>query len=162
MANSSDELVLITGASSGLGKAAVLYLAARGYRVIGTSRSAQRLVSLQNEAAERGLSVVGAELDINSDPGVGSAMLRLVDEHGPVDVLVNNAGYGLWGPVQAVSMNELKAQFETNFFAAFRMIQAVLPSMVERRRGADASHIRRRKGWRKSASASRTCARNLS
>ena len=135
MTNNSGELVLITGASSGLGEATALYLAAKGYRVIGTSRSAGRLASLENEAAARDISVVGAELDINSDPEVASAIPKLVDEHGPVDVLVNNAGYGLWGPTQAVSMSELKAQFETNFFGAFRMIKAVLPGMVERKRG---------------------------
>ena len=135
MTNNSGELVLITGASSGLGEATALYLAAKGYRVIGTSRSAGRLASLENEAAARDISVVGAELDINSDPEVAAAIPKLVDEHGPVDVLVNNAGYGLWGPGQAVSMNELKAQFETNFFGAFRMIKAVLPGMVERKRG---------------------------
>ena len=135
MADGEGRLVLITGASSGLGKATALYMAARGYRVIGTSRSAERLAALRAEASEDDLPIVGVELDINDGGAVAAAMPRLTDEHGPVDVLVNNAGYGLWGPAQAVSMEELRTQFETNFFAAFRMIKAVLPGMAERQRG---------------------------
>ena len=127
--------VLITGASSGIGKATALYLAERGYTVIPTSRELSRLDGLRADADSRGVSIIGVELDINSDDAVSRIMPELIARHGTIDALVNNAGFGMWGPVQVLSDTELKAQFETNFFAAVRMMQAVLPAMMEQRRG---------------------------
>ena len=127
--------VLITGASSGIGKATALFLAERGYTVIATSRVASRLDDLLSEANHRGASVIGVELDINSEDSVAFTVPELIERHGAIDTLVNNAGFGLWGPVEVLSAAELKSQFETNFFAAVRMMQAVLPSMIEQRRG---------------------------
>ena len=127
--------VLITGASSGIGLETALYLAEKGYSVIGTSRSMERLDGLQEQAASRGLAVAAVELDINTDEGVESVMPGLLGEHGGIDVLVNNAGYGLWGPVQSLAIKEVRAQFETNLFATVRLSKAVLPGMVERGRG---------------------------
>ena len=121
--------VLITGASSGIGRAAALYLAERGYRVAATSRSLDRLDGLRREA-ERVGHIHCVELDVDSDRSVSGATASVIEAHGRIDVLVNNAGYGLWGPVQSFSMEELRAQLETNFFGAFRMIKAVLPSMT--------------------------------
>ena len=127
--------VLVTGASSGIGKVTCLHLAEKGYTVIGTSRSLERLASLFDEAEERGLKVYGVELDMNSDDSVDSVMPPLISQFGSIDVLVNNAGFGVWGPVQSLSIDELKTQFEANFFGAVRMIHAVLPTMVERGSG---------------------------
>lgn len=127
--------VLITGASSGIGRATALYLAERGYTVIATSRELSRLDGLHADADSRGVSVIGVELDINSDDAVARIMPELIERHGTIDALVNNAGFGMWGPVQVLSDAELKSQFETNFFAAVRMTQAVLPAMMEQRSG---------------------------
>ena len=127
--------VLITGASSGIGKATALYLAERGYTAIATSRELSRLDGLRADADSRGVSIIGVELDINSDDAVSRMMPELIARHGTIDALVNNAGFGMWGPVQVLSDAELKSQFETNFFAAVRMMQAVLPAMMEQRRG---------------------------
>lgn len=135
MSSEEHGAVLITGASSGIGRASALYLADRGYRVIGTSRSMERLRGLLDEARERGLPVSGAELDINSGGDVQRVVPDLASRHGGFGALVNNAGYGLWGPVGSLSSSELAAQFETNVFAAHRMVRAVLPDMLERRRG---------------------------
>ncbi|MCI0438336.1 MAG: SDR family oxidoreductase [Chloroflexi bacterium] len=132
---SAGETVLITGASSGIGKATALYLAGKGCRVVGTSRSMDRLKALQQEASHRGLPIVPLELDINSDEGVESVMPRLIEEMGPIDALVNNAGYSVWGPVESLSIAEIKALYETNFFAAIRMIKAALPGMEQKGRG---------------------------
>ena len=131
----SPNRTLITGASSGIGKATALYLAERGCKVFAASRDASRLESLHAEAAQRGVSVTGVELDINSDTAVSRIVPDLIERHGAFDALVNNAGFGLWGPVEVLSDAELKNQFETNFFAAVRMMRTVLPSMIERRRG---------------------------
>ena len=127
--------VLITGASSGIGRATALYLAERGYTVIATSRVNSRLDDLRAEATHRGASVISVELDINSEDSVAFTVPELIERHGAIDALVNNAGFGLWGPVEALSTDELRSQFETNFFAAVRMMQAVLPAMIEQRSG---------------------------
>ena len=129
------DTVLITGASSGIGLAAALYMAGKGYSVVGTSRSEEGLDALGREAANRGFNLQGVQLDVNDDEAVGEALPRIIAEHSGIEVLVNNAGYGLWGPIESVSMEQLRAQFETNFFAAVRMIKAVLPQMTRRRSG---------------------------
>ena len=135
MSSEEHGAVLITGASSGIGRASAMYLAERGYRVVGTSRSMERLEGLLDEASRRGLPVSGAELDINSDGQVERVVPELASRHGGFGALVNNAGYGLWGPVGSLKTSELASQFETNVFAAHRMIRAVLPDMLERRKG---------------------------
>ena len=123
-------VVLITGASSGIGMATALYMAERGYRVVGTSRTKERLADLEAEAARRNLSVAGVALAINNEVGLAEELAAIAEEHGPVNVLINNAGYGLFGPVQTLTTNELRAQFETNVFAVARLIRAVLPGMI--------------------------------
>ena len=135
MSSEEHGAVLITGASSGIGRAATLYLAERGYHVVGTSRSMERLEGLLEEARRRHLPVSGAELDINSDGAVERVVPELASRHGGIGVLVNNAGYGLWGPIGSLSTRELAAQFETNVFAVHRLIRAALPDMLEQRRG---------------------------
>ena len=128
----AQEVALITGASSGIGMATALYMAERGYRVVGTSRSKERLAALEAESARRGLPVAGVELDINNEAGLAETLAAIAEEHGPVSVLVNNAGYGLFGPVQTLTSDELRALFETNVFAVARLIRAALPGMIER------------------------------
>ena len=127
--------VLITGASSGIGRSAAALLAERGYTVIGTSRRLERLAGMFEDAEERGARVFGVEMDVNSDESVESVMPGLRAQFGGIHALVNNAGFGMWGPVETVSDAELKAQFEANFFGAARMIRAVLPDMISRRAG---------------------------
>ena len=134
-ANRQIQTVLITGASSGIGKVTCLYLAEKGYNVIGTSRASSRLGDLYPEADQRGVTVHGLELDINSDAEVRRVMPEVFNQFGEIHALVNNAGYGLWGPVESLSIDEMKTQFETNLFAVLRMTQAVLPGMIERRAG---------------------------
>ena len=90
-------VVLITGASAGIGKATALHLAGRGYAVIGTSRQMERLSGLFDEAEERGVRLFGVELDPNSDESVQSVMPGLISQFGRIDSLVNNAGFGVWG-----------------------------------------------------------------
>ena len=136
MAVSNDvRTVLITGASSGIGMVTSLHLAGRGYTVIGTSRALDRLGELFDRAEARGLRVFGAELDVNSDESVNTVVPGLESQFGEIDALVNNAGFGMWGPVEALSIDDLRSQFETNFFGAVRMMQAVMPGMIERGRG---------------------------
>jgi len=132
MIEPSKGTVLVTGASSGIGKATALYLAEKGYSVIGTSRSLGRLDSLLTEAELLTGTVEGIELDVDHDESIATALKPVIDSNKRIDVLVNNAGYGLWGPVQSLSIDELRAQFETNFLGSFRMMKALLPDMIER------------------------------
>lgn len=133
--NREAQTVLITGASAGIGKVTCLYLAEKGYNVIGTSRASSRLGDLYSEADQRGVTVHGLELDINSDAEVQRVMPKVFNQFGEIHALVNNAGYGLWGPLEIVSIDEMKTLFETNVFAVLRMTQVVLPAMIERRAG---------------------------
>ena len=135
MADKLIETVLVTGASSGIGRVTCLLLAEKGYTVIGTSRSLERLAGLFEDAERRGLRVWGVEMDVNSDESVGSVVPGLVGQFGNIHALVNNAGFGVWGPVESLSTEELKTQFEANFFGAVRTMQAVLPGMLSRGSG---------------------------
>ena len=133
--NREAQTVLITGASAGIGKVTCLYLAEKGYNVIGTSRASSRLGDLYSEADQLGVTVHGLVLDINSDAEVQRVMPEVFNQFGEIHALVNNAGYGLWGPLEIVSIDEMKTLFETNVFAVLRMTQVVLPAMIERRAG---------------------------
>jgi NADP-dependent 3-hydroxy acid dehydrogenase YdfG len=115
--------VLITGCSSGFGRGAAVELTKRGHEVIATARRPEVLVDL--DVAQT------VALDVDDDRSVGDAVAAA----GRVDALVNNAGYGLIGPVERLPIDEGKRLFETNFFGALRMIQAVLPQMRERGEG---------------------------
>src|SRR5262245_9190143 len=114
-----QKVVLITGASSGVGQSTARLLAQKGYRVFGTSRN------LASAEAIPTVEMLG--LDVRFDDSVAACVKAVVDEAGRVDVLVNNAGYELAGALEETSIEEAKAQFETNFFGVVRMVKAVLP-----------------------------------
>lgn len=126
--------ILITGATAGIGRHAALALAEAGHRVFASGRRAAALESLRAESRGR---IETIALDVTDAASIASAA-RAVDEatggYG-VDVLVNNAGYGLVGPLESVSDGDLRAQFETNVFGLMAMTRAFLPKMRERRFG---------------------------
>ena len=127
----SQKSVLVTGASSGIGKATCLHLARRGYRVVATGRDLSRLRGLGDEAHAESLPVFEYQLDINEPSSVSQVLPQILEQTGRLDALVNNAGYGLSGCLEDLSIEEVRAQFETNVFAVLRMAQAVLPHMRE-------------------------------
>jgi NAD(P)-dependent dehydrogenase (short-subunit alcohol dehydrogenase family) len=120
----SGKRAIVTGCSTGIGRATAVELTARGYEVIATAR---RLDALDDLKVARTLA-----LDVDSDEAVAAARQAV----GPVDVLVNNAGFGVEGPVEAVPLSDVRRMFETNFFGAARMIQAFVPAMREQGSGA--------------------------
>lgn len=130
-----ERVVLITGATDGLGKAAALLLAERGYRVFAAGRSAQKRAELDALALQRKLSLATIELDVCSDASVQQAVQTVFAKAGAIDVLVNNAGVGYMATVEELRMEDWRSQFETNFFGVVRVTQAVLPHMRERRSG---------------------------
>jgi NAD(P)-dependent dehydrogenase (short-subunit alcohol dehydrogenase family) len=119
----ANKNAIVTGCSSGIGRATALELTARGYEVVATAR---RYDSIADLAVARTLT-----LDVDSDESVAAARTTV----GHVDVLVNNAGFGIDGPVEEVPLLEVRRAFETNFFGAARMIQAFVPTMRERGSG---------------------------
>src|SRR5713226_4909244 len=118
---SENQVVLITGASSGFGRETARILLGQGFKVYGTSRNPS------GRPQEPGVGMIG--LDVDSDDSVQSGVKELLDETGRLDVLVNNAGYVLTGGAEETSILEAKAQFETDFFGPVRMTKAVLPTL---------------------------------
>jgi NAD(P)-dependent dehydrogenase (short-subunit alcohol dehydrogenase family) len=129
------QTVLITGATDGLGKAAALLLAERGYRVFAAGRSPEKRAQLDARARQQKLPLESLEMDVCDDGSVQSAVASIHQKAGAIDVLINNAGFVQVGAVEDLSMEDWRRQFETNFFGVLRVTQAVLPRMRERRRG---------------------------
>ncbi|MEO5823765.1 MAG: SDR family NAD(P)-dependent oxidoreductase [Vicinamibacteraceae bacterium] len=124
---SSASVVLITGCSTGIGRAAASHLSACGHTVIATARRVEDLA---------GLAAAGCRtlpLDVTDEASMRAAVQAIETEHGRIDVLVNNAGYSQSGAVESVPLARTRAQFETNLFGPLRLTQLVLPGM--RRRG---------------------------
>lgn len=128
-------VILITGATAGIGRAAALELARAGHRVFATGRRTDALASLVKEAA--GLPLEGLLLDVTSQASIENAKLeieRRTEGHG-VDVVVNNAGYGLVGPLEEISDEALRKQYDTNVFGLMAVTRAFLPAMRARGKG---------------------------
>jgi len=128
--NTAPRVVLVTGATSGIGQAIALHLVDKGYRVYGTGRSAP---SLSAESSESGLTLL--KMNVDDDDSVRECVSAILDREGRVDVAVNSAGFGLAGAVEETSLEEALAQFQTNFFGVLRVCRAVLPSMRANRLG---------------------------
>ena len=123
---------LITGVSGGLGRALAKEVAERGDIVFGTLRKAEQIEEFNQLVHGK---TFGLELDINYHARIELLVTHILDQFGRIDVLVNNAGYGLFGAIEEVSMEEARQQMETNFFSALAMTQAVLPIMRRQRSG---------------------------
>jgi len=132
-----QKIALITGASSGFGLLTAIELAKNGFRVVATMRDLARRERLDQAAAAAG---VAAQLDVRALDVTDFASLpgfvdSVVAEHGRLDVLINNAGFVIAGFAEDVALEELRRQFETNFFGAVAMTKAVLPTMRHQRSG---------------------------
>ena len=127
--------VLVTGATDGLGKAAALLLAERGYRVFAAGRSREKMAQLDATARYEKLPLETIVLDVCSDASVQQAASVVLQKAGALDVLINNAGVNYTASVEDLSMEDWRAQFETNFFGVLRVTRAFLPQMRERRSG---------------------------
>ncbi len=121
--------VLITGCSSGIGRAAAISLHDAGLTVYATARRVDSMADL----ASRGIHTLA--LDVTDEASMTEAVTAVETAAGAVAVLVNNAGYGLYGPVEQLPMDEIRRQFETNFFGLVRLTQLVLPGMRSRGKG---------------------------
>jgi len=134
-AERGTQTVLITGATDGLGKAAALLLADRGYKVFAAGRSAEKRAQLDARANQQKLPLQSLEMDVCDDISVRNAVASVYQKAGAIDVLINNAGFVQVGAVEDLRLEDWRQQFETNFFGVIRVTQAVLPQMRERRKG---------------------------
>ncbi len=125
----NQKVSVITGSSSGIGYETALILARNGYKTYATMRNTEKGVSLNSIAEKENLFIKVVQLDVTDQSSVKNAVETIHDESGKIDVLINNAGYGLVGALEDVSMEEIKSQFETNFYGLIRVTQAVLPVM---------------------------------
>lgn len=130
-----DKVALVTGSSSGIGFETSLALAREGYYTYSTMRYVTKGNTIKDVAKKENLKIEVLELDVNKDETIRNCVNQILKEKNRIDILVNNAGYGLFGCLEDISMEELKAQFETNFFGVVRMLQAVLPVMRKQKSG---------------------------
>jgi short-subunit dehydrogenase len=120
------KVILVTGASSGIGLACAIALQAKGHIVYGSSRDLSRL---------KAVSFKPIELDVTDDASAKAAIDKIIHAEGRIDVLVNNAGNGVAGPAYSMPIEYAKKQFEVNFFGVVRMCSTVLPYMIEKNEG---------------------------
>lgn len=127
---SATNTVLITGASSGIGKATALYFHQKGWNVVATMRSpeaGESLAALDN--------VMVTQLDVTDPESITNAVNKGIDEFGRIDALVNNAGYGAYGPLEAFSMEKVRRQFDTNVIGLIETTKAVIPHFRQNNAG---------------------------
>ncbi|MGO9308476.1 MAG: oxidoreductase [Spirochaetia bacterium] len=123
------KVALVTGASSGIGESTAQEMHKAGFMVYAAARRVQKMRPL----AEAGMTVL--EMDLTEDASILGGVRRIQKEHGRLDVLVNNAGYGSYGAVEDVPLSEARRQIEVNLFALARLSQLVIPGMREARSG---------------------------
>ncbi len=126
---SSQKVVLVTGASSGMGKEFARALLERGYIVYAAAR---RIDQMQDLAKAGALTL---KMDITQEADVQAAVSTIIKNHGGVDVLINNAGFGLYGAMEDIPLDAARYQFEVNLFGMARLTQLLLPSMRAKRSG---------------------------
>lgn len=127
---SAGKTVLITGASSGIGRATALLFASKGWTVAATMRSPET-----SDLASQSSNIKLFKLDVTDQASVDAAVRDVLAQYGTIDVLVNNAGYGLMGPFEAQTDAQIRRQFETNVFGVMNVTRAVLPHMRGRKEG---------------------------
>jgi NAD(P)-dependent dehydrogenase (short-subunit alcohol dehydrogenase family) len=130
-----EKVALVTGSSSGVGLETALALARDGYHTFASMRDVRKAVELEHAAKKENLSIDVIELDVDKEESIVSAIKKVVADKGRLDVLVNNAGYGQFGCVEDVSVDDFRKQFETNFFSIVRIIQEVCPIMRKQNSG---------------------------
>lgn len=131
MGKQDNKIVVVTGASRGMGQAAAREIAKRGHTVVATMRNPNDFSALRESEG----SFDFERMDVDDRNNVTSALGSVEARHGRIDVLINNAGYGLWGATEDISEQEMLAQFNTNTLGTLRTCQAVLPGMRKRHSG---------------------------
>ena len=124
-----SKVILITGASSGIGLVTAVYLANKNYKVYGTARRLNEMTPIINAGGN------AFKLDVTKEEDIINGVNYVIEKEGKIDDLWNNAGFGLWGAVEDISIERAKNQFDVNLFGLARITQEVLPFMRERKEG---------------------------
>jgi NAD(P)-dependent dehydrogenase (short-subunit alcohol dehydrogenase family) len=133
--NYNRMVAVVTGSSSGIGLETALLLARSGFQTYATMRDLKKSKDVTEIANAENLPLTVIQLDVDYDRSVKDAISQIVTENKRIDVLVNNAGYGLFSPIEDVTLRKVKEQFETNFFGVVRVTREVLPTMRKQRKG---------------------------
>lgn len=131
----SKRTVLVTGCSSGIGLATCHVLSRNNFMTYGTVRNLSKAKKIQDLMNRENLSLKILRLDVNDNQSIKLAIKKILNDIGRIDVLINNAGYGMFGPIEEITIQEIKKQFETNFFGAIRLIKAIVPIMRKQGNG---------------------------
>lgn len=131
----SKRTVLLTGCSSGIGLATCHVLSRNNFMTYGTVRNLSKAKKIQDLINRENLSLKILRLDVNDNQSIKLAVKKILTDTGRIDVLINNAGYGMFGPVEEITTQEVKKQFETNFFGTIRLIKAIVPIMRKQGNG---------------------------
>ena len=127
--------VLVTGCSSGIGLATCHVLSRNNFITYGTVRNLSKAKKIQDLMNMDDLSLKILRLNVNDNQSIKLAVKKILNDTGRIDVLINNAGYGMFGPIEEITTQEIKKQFETNFFGAIRLIKAIVPIMRKQGNG---------------------------
>jgi NAD(P)-dependent dehydrogenase (short-subunit alcohol dehydrogenase family) len=133
--SSNQKIAVVTGSSTGIGYETSLILARNGFLTYATMRNLNKSESIESITTKENLPIHIKQLDVTDDTSVKNAVEAISSETGRIDLLVNNAGYGLNGAFEDLAMDEIKAQYETNLFGLIRTTQAVLPIMRRQKSG---------------------------
>jgi NAD(P)-dependent dehydrogenase (short-subunit alcohol dehydrogenase family) len=135
LSSSNQKVAVVTGSSSGIGLETSLTLARSGFLTYATMRNLGKGATIKSVAAKEGLPIQVVQLNVTEERSINDAIHSIKSDVGRIDVLVNNAGYGLNGAFEDLAMEEIKAQYETNLFGVIRVTQAVLPIMRKQKSG---------------------------
>lgn len=133
--SNNQKVAVVTGSSSSIGFETSLLLARNQFVTYATMRNLKKSDELLKLAAKESIPLKVIQLDVNDDSSVNNAIDIIVKENGRIDILVNNAGYDLFGSLEELTIDEIKEQFETNFFGVIRACKAVIPTMRKRGNG---------------------------
>lgn len=131
----SNKVAVVTGSSTGIGFETALLLARSGFNTYASMRDLKKSKNIAEIAKTENLPLTVVQLDVKDDTSVKGAISKIIAESKRIDVLVNNAGYGLFSPLEDVTLDQVKEQFETNFFGAIRVMHGVMPTMRRQRVG---------------------------
>ncbi|MDE1766759.1 MAG: SDR family oxidoreductase [Thaumarchaeota archaeon] len=130
-----EKTAIVTGSSSGIGFETALALAREGYYTYATMRDTKKSSAILEIAKKEGMQIEVLELDVDKEETIQNSINKIIQDRKRIDILVNNAGYFLVGCLEDITIKDIKAQFETNFFGIVRTIQQVLPTMRRQKSG---------------------------
>jgi short-subunit dehydrogenase len=130
-----DKVVLITGASSGIGKESAIEFAKSGANIVLVSRTKEKLEQVANELKKFNVTILICQCDVSNKDQVKEMSKTVLEKFDSVDILVNNAGFAIYGSVSDLSIDEIESQMETNYFGMIYCIKNFLPSMLDKKSG---------------------------